>query len=983
MEFLRPKVSRGSAQAWALLVLASLCWLGRASCLEIVSQEDSLVRRREEYVCPSNCGNKGHCIMGKCYCLFGYAGENCAIVSDVVMLKPGGSYTGHITSKSWRYFTVNIAGSNPGHLKIELLALANVSFHGANEGLELRSQLAMFVNDDRKGLPDESNFKSRCLPKTACSRSNKLELRVDEPQGSTWTVGIRSGGKDEYFAIGVETPLGLCSDSCSGRGVCLRDRCCCKPGSKGSKCEESQSSRSLPIQANSEVPGNVGKDAWRHYFLSQMHSTGTFQVTLKILSFSHGNSVGKKVHLVVNKSEVPLTSASKVADRYEHTCSISKQQISDASSAECVLKIEKPGPFAWFIGILGDGLEANYVLETKAVEHCPHGCSLNGECNAEIGKCFCRNEFTGSDCYKASPDLPIAVGGGGRDGLERGVQAHLPAQGFSLAQNGGMKYHKIVVPKDFSENLEITVENIIHGGVKNTTTEAMSVYLQRGVIPTDQSHLLHEAVSFGTRAVLSLSPPLKSQDQVLWLGVQSRGSSMYTIAAEKSKSLCKHDCNGQGFCYKGVCQCHPGFAGISCGYHLSTAASEKLDEGRYISLVPYQWSALNVRETFEVPDQQPRPSTHFQLAITMEDLTVDGGRVALPSNFSCKDIAVVVYNNRTMERFSDDSPRKEEGSCHLQLPLGREDFHISRIELLWQHNQIESTPARAARATTEMSWVVGKFRIDYDVVVECPNDCSGAGTCKKGVCLCNHDRIGEDCSKIKPQLIPYEQMVTVDTEKRGGVYEEYEGYDHQEARHHQQGEEGDEVADLSDGESDSEDNYEDQVMEVDEDTMYSGYLIVGGIFFLISCLTIYMRYSDRHRTVWTKVMKSPKPPDDDLGDFGSSNYSASMYMRSGKTRSYASLLERVDEEENFPDGGKPGLASPKTPLANMQLPLPNVMKGPQMRQRKTISLGMLSDSTNEFGRGNGYDGYQEIHSPKGHVAIQLPMDASRGGGTKV
>ena len=71
-------------------LLVALFWIGGASGLEIPTQADSLVRRTEEYECPSNCSNKGHCIMGKCYCLFGYSGDNCAIVSDVVALKPGG-----------------------------------------------------------------------------------------------------------------------------------------------------------------------------------------------------------------------------------------------------------------------------------------------------------------------------------------------------------------------------------------------------------------------------------------------------------------------------------------------------------------------------------------------------------------------------------------------------------------------------------------------------------------------------------------------------------------------------------------------------------------------------------------------------------------------------------------------------------------------------------------------------------------------------
>ena len=84
------------------------------------------------------------------------------------------------------------------------------------------------------------------------------------------------------------------------------------------------------------------------------------------------------------------------------------------------------------------------------------------------------------------------------------------------------------------------------------------------------------------------------------------------------------------------------------------------------------------------------------------------------------------------------------------------------------------------------------------------------------------------------------------------------------------------------------------------------------------------------------------------------------------------MLDRVDEEENFPaechhhHAPTSSFGSPKTTLTNIQLPLPNVMKGPQMRQRKT-SWGMLSES-------NGYETYQEKLSPKAHshISIQIP-----------
>lgn len=923
-------------------LLVALFWIGGASGLEIPTQADSLVRRTEEYECPSNCSNKGHCIMGKCYCLFGYSGDNCAIVSDVVALKPGGSYKGHITGRSWRYFTVNIAGSSPGHLQIELVALANVSLHGASEGLELRSQLAMFVNNDPEALPDEGNFKSRCIPKTGCSTSNKLELRVEEPQGSTWTIGIRSGQKDEYFSIGVETPLGLCSDSCSGRGVCLRGRCCCKPGSKGSKCEETQGSKSMPVAVNSEVPGNVARDGWRHYFLSQMRSAGTLRVTLKILSFSRSSASGggQRVHLVVNKSGAPLAAAAMVAKQYEHACDIPRRRINDTSGAECALEIENPGPYAWFVGILGDGLEANYVLETELVGSCPHECGGNGDCNAALGKCFCRSGYTGADCYRSAQDLPFAISAGeGRPGQ---------GQGFLLAGNE-TRLHKIVVPEGFSENLDIFVQDRSGGGAPRAAPigEALALRLQSGVAPTQISSLVTTSVAYGGGGMVSLSPALRSSEQVFWLSVQSPGGSMYTVTAKESKSQCEHDCNGQGFCYKGACQCHPGFAGPSCGYHLSTEAAGIFTTGlsHKIQLEPHRWTAFNFGQTFEVSS----PESYFRIDVSLEE---DGGTVVSvgqKTNFTCEDIAVVLYNDR-VETLVDGGQRPERGTCQLRLPLKPGSFHLPRMEFLWQRGGNGG----------QLGSQKGNFLLEYDVVVECPNNCSGAGACQKGVCVCNHDRTGPDCSKIKPQLIAYEQQ-TLDSEKRS-YYDDYEDYGedgHQQHEHHTEG--GGDVGEarVAEGSGDSSAEEEDDGMvRMDENAAFSGYLVVGSIFLLIFSLTVYMRYSDRQRSG-----KGRGDGDGDLGGNLTGSPSKLNYAR--KTGSYASLLDRVDEEENLPSEAVQQASSQKTALSNIQLPLPNMTKGLQMRQRKTASWGLLSDLEN---RGSAYEAYQETQN---HVAISV------------
>ena len=1002
----RPPRSRGG-MGWArsvparlllvLLALATSFEASRARGFDVVSQEDSVGRLHRRFECPSNCSSRGHCIMGKCYCLFGYAGENCAIVSDVVLLKPGGSYRAHITSKSWRYFTVNVADSNPGHLQVELLALANVSYHhGASEGLELRSQLAMFVNNLESGLPDEANFESRCLQRTDCAKSNKLELRIEEPQGSTWSIGVRSGLKDEYFSIGVETPLGLCSDSCSGRGVCLRGRCCCRPGAHGAKCEDTSLQKSVPVALNSEVPGNIGKDAWRYYLLSQMRSTSAFHVTLKILSFSRFASGGQSVHLVVNKSNIPTTSADRIAEEYELSCRVTKQQITDAGDAECSIRVDKPGPFAWFVGILADGLEANYVLETQSVDRCPHGCNLNGKCNADLGKCFCYSNYTGSDCHQPSAGTSLALGTSSGADFWPESEWLSKAQGFFLRPNEA-NYHKILVSREFADNLNVHIERVGEAGGKNDTQE-VSVHVQNGVLPTADSFLLRKTVATGKRTVLSVSPTHKAQNQIVWLRVTSPGPSMYTLVAERAKTQCKHDCNGQGFCYKGVCQCHPGYAGISCGYHLATkasevtnlAASEDPPSSTVVILAPYKWFALNVDETFPISDHS---RTYFQLELELQDEESTKNGVLGTSPFSCEDLAAIVYYNDKVESLdhqaSPITQRQGEGvgACLMHLGLKQNEFKVARIELLWQHNDFflakNATDDGAGGEFGGKANPGRTFRLAYGVVKECPNKCSGAGTCKKGVCMCSHDRTGPDYSQIKPQLIAYEQIVPTDLDNKqrgGGEYEEYEEYSSEdESRPHggssssgeYGGSEGGEGLGKSPEISYDDDEEDGGYLRMDRGAMSSGYVAIGSIFVLISCLTVYMRYSDRQKGSFFGP-RSPKPQRDDDTSGEGAPVLRSYASAGRKHKTYRTMLDRVDEEENFPaechhqHAPTSSFGSPKTTLTNIQLPLPNVMKGPQMRQRKT-SWGMLSES-------NGYETYQEKLSPKAHshISIQIP-----------
>ena len=120
--------------------------------------------------------------------------------------------------------------------------------------------------------------------------------------------------------------------------------------------------------------------------------------------------------------------------------------------------------------------------------------------------------------------------------------------------------------------------------------------------------------------------------------------------------------------------------------------------------MPYRWSAIAADKTFEITDQ--RIGTQFQLALELEDVKTRAATLAR-SNFSCKDIAVVVYNDDEIETLAQNSQRQEEGSCHLQLPLLRDRFQLSRIELLWQSNHIRSEAGLWEAADP----VEGKFRL--------------------------------------------------------------------------------------------------------------------------------------------------------------------------------------------------------------------------------------------------------------------------------
>ena len=977
------------ASVYFLLALA-VASSTRLLCQGFVTfkQNDSLLKenREHDYACPSNCSNKGHCVMGNCFCLFGYSGENCAIMSETITLKPGGgSYKAHIASKSWRYFAVNVADSNPGHLEIDVISLANVTFHGTREGLEFRSQIAMFVGTGT--LPDEKDFRSRCLQGMECAESNKLQVRVDEPQGSTWWIGVRSGLKDEYFSIGVETPLGLCSDSCSGRGVCLRNQCCCKPGSSGANCEEAQNSMTMPIELNRLVTGSLLKDNWRYYFLNRDHSTLAIQVVLKILSFS-GKS-GRAIHLVVNKSDVPQASASSISQKYEHSCKIEKQKIDDSHSVECSVKIQQPGSFAWFVGILGDDIEGSYALEIQSVSSCPHECNNNGKCNEKLGRCFCNGNYTGADCSHQNADLIVPLQSEESDTSLLRSAVKLGSHMFSLEPNE-VNYHKVVIPKDFSDNLDIVVEEFSEGNSKGQSTW---LQVQNGAMPRSDSFLAHKELLPGNRSVLSLTPIKQTQEQVLWLKTQSKGVSMYTIAAKRSVNQCTHDCNGQGFCQKGICQCHAGFAGISCGYHLSTPAKDISDaesESSSIVLEPYKWMGLKIDEHLRAPDKNDQNSVHLAVELKALPLAKSDDRALAPPNFSCVDIAVLVYNKEKVEYLAHRSHEYHNpDACSFQLPLTQGAFHLSRMEFIWQHRSSSfrddplngSSRSDFLEASGRGSTRKERFEVRYDLILECPNNCSNSGVCQKGVCMCNHDRTGPDCSQTKAHIIAMERISTLgvnDEEEKDSVGERI-GTEEDRGEYTQQSK----IVHVKSLEEELEDS---GFVTIDTSTMYSGYSAIGGVFFLILCLTVYMRYSDKRHVHGNGnndplSSKPPRPPP-------SGNREGGKFRYFNSRMSASTPLLSIDEEQNLPlDGGENGsFESPTTTLTdNFHLPLPNVMKGPQMRQRKIVGSwggggkggggnggGGLAQSSQGFGRSNSFENKFQDVAPN-HITI--PIDS--------
>ena len=794
--------------------------------------------------------------------------------------------------------------------------------------IDFKSQVGLLVSAHSR--PTEKSFRERCIPGMGCMKSNKLELVIEEPQGLNWWIGVRAGTKDEYFLLSVDMPQGLCADSCSKRGVCIGRRCSCNVGSSGSKCQQMQNSKATHLAVYANVAGSIVQNGWRYYFMNNLQQYKAVRIIMKILSFaSHvQKSFGdNNVHLVVNKSDHPKSITNNQPGTLQKSCSIKKQKINEASELECTVTIENPGSFGWWLGVFGNGIGGHFNLETYGIKDCPKDCRGNGVCHAESGQCFCNSKYYGKDCLNMDQTLPIPVKASKSNELKepRSIALSEYTQGFKIDENS-VNYHKINLPVGNGGDLKIHVEQIDNDN--ELGENPLFLYLRRGAIPSQNSHLIQKEVSKGEMVTMSISTTSKTKSQIFWLAVQTAQSTMYRIHSEISDSECKNGCSGQGLCHHGACQCLSSFAGFQCEYSIQTSTISDLVQsvGQNVIVHPYKWVALQIDKAFGKYNAKSKVDFYVDVHKSLQVFEQEG---AESIESLCEELNVVVYGgNQT--KFLSPLAGGSRDSCRFSALLDSDSQGISRMEALWLHDE------------TKMKMSKNNLTFTYDYDFECPNKCSNAGDCKRGVCVCNHDRAGFDCSQLKPQLLDLEEDIPFEiNHEKPVVTAAVEPVKVEDT-----------IKDL-----DMSQKLDYQYLNSkDMPSMSNGYGAIAAMFLLILILTVIV-FNMRSKSTFSltsfeilQVYMRLSNKDDDFIKNSKSSHNGGMreqaYKRPGLSRSYTVLPSPIDEEIPLAEDGSNGYDGnfTKTGISQMELPLPVVCQGNtnRMRHRRVMSWGVLS-----------------------------------------
>jgi len=193
-----------------------------------------------------------------------------------------------------------------------------------------------------------------------------------------------------------------------------------------------------------------------------------------------------------------------------------------------------------------------------------------------------------------------------------------------------------------------------------------------------------------------------------YVGVHGFAACNFSLVLSTQQS-CPNNCSERGTCQTSVrCSCNSGYNGDYCQYRVAALTNGAVDTG-----------------------------------------FVETGAWNFFSYTSNSQNDLIVMLRQT----------SSSGDCDIYARAGRDptsfQFDYSEISTKTSFNLTISQPGR-------QTWIIGVFgwstcRFSISVVelssAQCPNACSGKGTCRGGVCQCNAGFAGEDCGSRVTTLI--------------------------------------------------------------------------------------------------------------------------------------------------------------------------------------------------------------------------------------